>query len=122
MSEAIRPDDNDASVAKRRSVRRYTEEQRRQIVAESLVAGSSVRAVGRRHGVRPNLISYWRHRYGVPGSAEAKGAFAAVRVAPMSAADSATGGLIEIDLSNHCVRVRGIVDGAMLREVLAAAR
>jgi hypothetical protein len=31
-------------------------------------------------------------------------------------------GIIEIDLANGCVRVRGIVDAQMLREVLAAAR
>ena len=31
-------------------------------------------------------------------------------------------GSIEIDLVARCVRVRGIVDGRMLREVLAAAR
>jgi hypothetical protein len=30
--------------------------------------------------------------------------------------------VIEIDLANRCVRVRGIVDAAMLREVLAATR
>jgi hypothetical protein len=35
---------------------------------------------------------------------------------------AASEGVIEIDLSSGCVRVRGIVDGAMLREVLAAAR
>ncbi len=31
-------------------------------------------------------------------------------------------GMIEIDLAGGCVRVRGIVDAEMLREVLAAAR
>jgi hypothetical protein len=31
-----------------------------------------------------------------------------------------TNGVIEIDLTNRCIRVRGIVDAAMLREVLAA--
>jgi hypothetical protein len=30
--------------------------------------------------------------------------------------------VIEIDLERRCVRVRGSVSGAMLREVLAAAR
>ena len=43
--------------------------------------------------------------------------FAAVRVdvAPVD-------GTIEIDLSNRLIRVRGIVDAGMLREVLAATR
>ena len=43
--------------------------------------------------------------------------FAAVRVSP-----APTDGVIEIDLAGGCVRVRGIVDAGMLREVLAAAR
>jgi hypothetical protein len=43
--------------------------------------------------------------------------FAAVRVAT-----APTEGVIEIDLAGGCVRVRGIVDAGMLREVLAAAR
>jgi hypothetical protein len=43
--------------------------------------------------------------------------FAAVRVSTV-----APDGSIEIDLSNHIVRVRGIVDAGMLREVLAATR
>jgi hypothetical protein len=43
--------------------------------------------------------------------------FAAVKVSAAPA-----DGSIEIDLVGRCVRVRGIVDGTMLREVLAAAR
>jgi hypothetical protein len=43
--------------------------------------------------------------------------FAAVKVSAAPA-----DGSIEIDLAGGYVRVRGIVDGTMLREVLAAAR
>jgi Transposase len=74
-----------------------------------------VQEVARRHGVRANLLSAWRRQ---ADSARTKGVkFAAVKVksAPVD-------GLIEIDLLAGCVRVRGIVDGTMLREVLAAAR
>ena len=39
-----------------------------------------------------------------------------------ASASEITAGAIEIDLVARCVRVRGIVDGRMLREVLAAAR
>jgi transposase len=98
----------------RRTMRRFTAEQRAQMVAETMVAGASVREVAQRHGVRPNLLSYWRGR---PGAGAA--GFAAVRVsAPAAIAD----GVIEIDLASGCVRVRGRVDGAPLREVLAEAR
>jgi transposase len=101
----------------RRVLRKYTEEQRRTMVAESLVAGATVRAVAQRHGVRPNLLSYWRRRRGARS-----GQFAAVAVTAQEPADSSGTGVIEIDLASGCIRVRGIVAGAMLREVLAAAR
>jgi len=112
-----------AATKKRRPVRKFTAEQRRRAVAESLVAGASVRAVAQRHGVRPNLLSYWRKQYAVGGAA----AFAAVRVSGGSHARGTAeidshAGVIEIDLASRCIRVRGIVDGAMLREVLAATR
>ena len=97
---------------------KWTEQQRRRIVADSRVAGASIQEVAGRHGVRPNLLSAWRRQAGKPKVA-AKAQFAAVRV---SVAAVPTQGSIEIDLSGGCVRVRGIVDGAMLREVLAATR
>ena len=97
---------------------KWTEQQRRQAVADSRVTGASVQEVARRHGVRPNLLSAWRRQTAKPTVAT-KGRFAAVRV---SAALPAVAGSIEIDLNGGCIRVRGIVDAAMLREVLAAAR
>ena len=97
---------------------KWTEQQRRRIVADSRVAGASIQEVACRHGVRPNLLSAWRRHAGKPKVA-AKARFAAVR---LSAALPPTPGSIEIDLNGGCIRVRGIVDAAMLREVLAAAR
>lgn len=97
---------------------KWTEQQRRRIVADSRVAGASIQEVARRHGVRPNLLSGWR-RQGAKPKLAVRAQFAAVRV---SAALPPAQGSIEIDLNGGCVRVRGIVDAAMLREVLAAAR
>lgn len=97
---------------------KWTEQQRRRIVADSRVSGASIQEVAHRHGVRPNLLSAWRRQAAKPKVA-AKARFAAVRV---SAALPRAPGSIEIDLNGGCVRVRGIVDAAMLREVLAAAR
>jgi hypothetical protein len=68
--------------------------------------------------VRPNLLSAWR-RQAAKAKVVGKAQFAAVRV---SAAMPAREGSIEIDFNGGCVRVRGMVDAAMLREVLAAAR
>ena len=98
---------------------KWTEQQRRRIVADSRAAGASIQEVARRHGVRPNLLSAWRRQVAKPPKVAAKAQFAAVRV---SAALPPAQGSIEIDLNGGCVRVRGIVDAAMLREVLAAAR
>lgn len=97
---------------------KWTEQQKRRIVADSRVAGAAVHEVARRHGVRANLLSAWRRRDG-KSKVAAKAQFAAVRV---SAASPPREGSIEIDFNGGCVRVRGVVDGAMLREVLAAAR
>jgi|SRR5919109_4524794 transposase len=104
----------------RRTVRKFTTEQRQQIVAESHEAGTTVREVAQRHGIGPTLLSMWRQQAakGVRAATRHAG-FAAVRVATAS---RSTEGVIEIDLDHRVVRVRGTVDGAMLREVLAAAR
>ena len=97
---------------------KWTGQQKRRIVADSRVAGASIQEVAHRHGVRPSLLSAWRRQGGKPKGA-AKAQFAAVRV---SAAIPVREGSIEIDFNGGCVRVRGVVDAGMLREVLAAAR
>jgi len=95
---------------------KWTAQQRRRAVADSRVAGASVQEVARRHGVRANLLSAWRRQEQAARAAKPV-KFAAVKVSAAAAEGS-----IEIDLVAGCVRVRGIVDGTMLREVLAAAR
>lgn len=111
------------SAAKPRTVRgKWTAQQRQEIVAATLVTGASVNEVAERYGVRANLISAWRRKHAratkAAGGASKPARFAAVRVIRTSAND----GVIEIDLANRCIRVRGIVDARMLREVLAATR
>jgi len=109
----------------RRAMRKYTDEQREQMVSESHAPGASVREVAIRHGVRPNLLSYWRglqagtqHKRLVAKSVTRTATLAAVRVDEASAQD----GVIEIDPGSGCIRVRGVIDTVMLREVLAAVR
>jgi transposase len=100
---------------------RWSAEQRQQIVDASLVAGASINEVAERFGIRANLLTAWRRRrareIGSPKSKNAASRFAAVRIKAMPA-----DGTIEIDQTNRLVRVRGIVDSGMLREVLAATR
>lgn len=103
------------SVVQRRRGK-WTAQQRRRIVADSRVAGASVQEVAQRHGVRANLLSAWRRQDAALRAAKPV-KFAAVKVSAAPA-----DGSIEIDLVGGCVRVRGIVDGTMLREALAAAR
>jgi transposase-like protein len=100
----------------RRRRGKWTMQQRRRIVADSRVAGTTVQEVAERHSVRPNLLSAWRRQDDASRAAKPV-KFAAVKVSSAPA-----DGSIEIDLVARCVRVRGIVDGTMLREVLAAAR
>jgi transposase-like protein len=96
----------------------WTSTQKRQIVEESYVAGANVAEVAQRHGVRPALLSSWRRQVSRMGTSSKKAAkFAAVRVTTAPA-----DGMIEIDLAGGYVRIRGIVDAGMLREVLAAVR
>ena len=108
------------STKKVRAVRgRWTAEQRAERVAESWVAGASVQSVAERHGIRAALLSSWRRKARAKSanrSDKSVARFAAVRV------EAAADGMIEIDLANGCVRIRGVVSGGMLREVMSLVR
>jgi transposase len=113
----------DGTVEKKRRTKRgrWTLAQRQEIVAASYVAGASIHEVAQRFGIRSNLLTAWRRR----AAREIAGAkrkrkrarFVAVRIKAV-----AMDGTIEIDQASGLVRVRGIVDVGMLREVLAATR
>jgi transposase len=102
----------------RRARGKWTMEQREQMIVESRQPGASVNDVAQRHGVRAALLTAWRRKAASRSIPKSGGSgFAAVQVSA-----GASEGVIEIDLSSRCVRVHGIVDGTMLREVLAAVR
>jgi len=48
------------SVGGRRSRRSWSDEEKRRIVAEAVLAGASVADIARRHGVNANLVFNWR--------------------------------------------------------------
>jgi transposase len=111
--------------------RRWSEDDKRRLVAETFGPGATVHGVARRHGVSPSQLFAWRKLYwvgagieravpappGVPG-------FAAVEVAPApppSVVDgvAAPSGLIEIELAGGGrVRISGAPDPATVATAL----
>ena len=109
----------------RGSRRRWTEEEKRQIVAQTRIPGMTVSQVARRYDVNTSLVFSWRRdpRLGGEGSPEAS--FVPVEV--MAGAMSAGSGpetVVEVALRNgHRVSVRGELDvEALCRLVHGLAR
>ena len=97
--------------------RRWSEAQRRRIVAESYHGGESASAVARRYGVHTSVLFRWRRRYRT--AADTGAGFVPVVVE----ASEAAGGRMEIVLGED---VRVIVDatvhaGALARVVAVVA-
>ena len=111
--------------------RRWTAEERRQIVAESEAAPVSV--VARRHGVAVSLVFRWRRQAGLSGKRAIVKKAAAVFVPVMLTAPPAPeappgtpraqatdSDLIEIELAGgRRVRLSGPVDAQALKRVIA---
>jgi transposase len=138
------------SVSQPRSKRRYrSAEERRRIVEETLVPGTSVAIVARAHGVNANQVFGWRKLYqaGLLGSPQAESVGEAstscVRLLPVSVSaevepgqqqtpvavsprrngdrEPATG-VIELTLAKAQVRITGQVEAGMLRVLLECLR
>src|SRR3954469_25843073 len=101
--------------------RRWTDEEKAWIVAESLDPASTVSAVARRYGLATSQLFVWRQRLAAPA---ARGApeFVPVVVAEDAPAPAGTAGRIEIALGPAVVRVGADVDVAVLRRVLEVLR
>jgi transposase len=120
--------------------RRWSEEDKRRLVAETLMPGTTVRAVARRHGVNTSQLFTWRKRFrtelGFPAVGPPVPAFAAVEIAPAGAGADASpiaedaitergtvapGGMIEIDLPRGGrVRISGGVEPTVVTAALRA--
>ena len=101
--------------------RRWTDEEKAWIVAESLDPASTVSAVARRYGLHPSQLFVWRQRLAAPAVREAP-AFVPVLVAQDDPAPAETAGRMEIALGPAVVRVGADVDTAALRRVLEVVR
>jgi transposase len=116
--------------------RRWSEEEKRQLVAETLVPGETVRGVARRHGVNTSQLFTWRKRLRAQIDVAAASApaplFAAVEIAPPGEASgvgeaaseakaTVPAGLIEIELPRGGrVRIAGRVAPAVVTAAVRA--
>lgn len=105
--------------------RKWTLAEKTAVVAE--IAGSSVSAVGRKHGIATSLLFRWRRELGGDSKKarqQAGTAFVPVALpAPVNDPASSVvggGGLIEIELSgDRKLRVDASVDASALKRVIA---
>jgi transposase len=108
------------------SGRRWSDEDKGRIVAESYAPGAVVSEVARRHEVTPQHLFVWRKaaragRLALP--AEAAALFVPVVVAPeKTAVAKPAAALITIEIAGVVVRVERGVDVGWLVDVLRAVR
>ena len=106
--------------------RRWDAETKGRLVAESFEPGCSVSELARRHDLSPSLLFLWRRQ-------AAKNAESKVRVGPafvpMVVAGDAPAApvvteacVVEVELGDVRIRIKGPVDRSVLREVFLAAR
>jgi transposase len=112
--------------------RRWSEEEKRRLVVESLEPGATVHAVAQRHGVNTSQLFTWRQRFrtqpSLPAPPGLLPTFAAVEVAPVQCPSEeteprpntmASGGVIEIELPHgRRVRITGGVEPAVVTTAL----
>src|SRR4051794_32040880 len=101
--------------------RRWTDEEKAWIVAESLDPATTVSAVARRYGLHASQLFVWRQQFVAPVACEAP-EFVPVVVTENAAAPVEVAGRIEIALGPAVVRVGADVDAAALRRVLEVVR
>ena len=101
--------------------RRWTDEEKAWIVAESLDPATTVSAVARRYGLHACQLFTWRQQLATPAAREAP-EFVPVVVAEDAATPAEAAGRMEIALGPAVVRVGPDVDAAALRRVLEAVR
>jgi transposase len=112
--------------------RRWSEETKARIVAESFAEGAVVAQVARRHGLRPQQVFDWRRELRAqwrdsstteaPAFVPAIVEEAAASAQPVAPTPSPTSPVIEIEAGMFVLRLRGAVDGRTLATVLRAMK
>ena len=111
-----------------RARRRWSEDDKRRLVAETLAPGETVHGVARRRGVSTSQLFTWRKRLraeaGFPPPAPGVPGFAVVAIAPVPPPAGEAGappGLIEVELADGGrVRISGAADPAVVAAALRA--
>lgn len=104
--------------------RRWSDEFKGRVVAETLVPGVTVNEVARRHDLRPNHLSSWRRlakdgKLPVPDLAGAE--FVPVVMEPMNTEpQDAAGSPIEIVFGDIVVRLDAAIPAARVAEIVRA--
>ena len=116
----------DTSLQRSSRRRRWSEAQKREIVAETLEPGASVSIVARRYDVNANQLFLWRRELlPKPASAEGEAMLPVEIVAeePPRPRRTDRGGCIEIEFGSGVrVRVRGHAVPEVLRQVVELLR
>ena len=102
--------------------RRWSDEDKARIVAESLDPATTSSAVARRYGLHPSQLFVWRQQLAAPAARAAPAFIPVVVVEDAAATSPELAGRIEIALGPAVVRVGPDVDAAALRRVLEAVR
>ena len=109
--------------------RRWDAETKSRLVAESFEPGCSVSEVARRHDISPGLLFLWRRQAAEATKSAESNVRGSPAFVPMVVAGDAPaapvvneGCVVEIELGDVRIRIKGPVDRSVLREVLLAAR
>jgi transposase len=101
--------------------RRWSDDEKARIVAESLDPATTASAVARRYGLHVSQLFTWRQRLAAPATHEPPG-FVPVLLAENDATSVTVAGRMEIALGPIVVRVGADVDAGALRRVLEVVR
>jgi transposase len=101
--------------------RRWSDEDKARILAESLDPATTSSAVARRYGLHASQLFVWRQQLAATAAREAP-EFVPVVVAEGTAIPAEMTGRMEIALGRAVVRVGADIDAAALRRVLEVVR
>jgi transposase len=102
--------------------RRWSDEEKARIVAESLDPTTTASAVARRHGLHVSQLFTWRQQLAASAAHDAPEFVPVVVAEGGAAAPAEMAGRMEIALGPAVVRVGADVDGPALRRVLEVVR